>query len=174
MKRWKGARELVTIVVFAVALTTVVQTFVAQPIAVEQESMLPGLRQGDMLLVNRLAPAFGPYASGDIVVLRNPDASSDPLLIKRVVAVGGQRVQLRDGAVIVDGSRVTETYTGGSATEAICGEFEWEVATEQVFVMGDNRPSSRDSRCFGPVALRAVVGKAVLRYWPLERAGFVG
>lgn len=166
--------EIAVTVILAVGLYLVIQTFLVGTYRVEQVSMLPTLRQGQHLLVDKLTPRFDPYDRGDIVVFHAPgtDPGSIPY-IKRVIGVGGDHVALVDGRVVVNGVPLDEPYLsddgqGHGATLPLDGPSEWDVPPGDIFVMGDHRARSVDSRAFGPVPVDQVIGRAVIRFWPLD------
>jgi signal peptidase I len=170
------AIEIVTTIALAVVLYVVIQTFVVQTYRVEQDSMLPNLQPDQHLLIDKLTPRFDDYSRGDIVVFHPPDAtsSSDTPFIKRVIALGGEHVDVRDGAVFVNNVRLTEPYTFRTQpTQPVCGTSSWDVPTGSLFVLGDHRQASTDSRCFGVVATGQVIGRAWLRFWPLNTLGII-
>lgn len=161
--------EIVTTVVLAVVIYLVIQTFVVQTYQVQQVSMVPSIEPGQHLLVDKLTPRFDPYSRGDVVVFRAPGTADDETpFIKRIIGVGGDRVELADGAVLVNGVALEEAYISGGPTEPDCGETVWSVPQGELFLMGDHRSQSQDSRCFGTVAEERVVGRAWLRFWPLD------
>jgi signal peptidase I len=146
------------------------QTFVAQPYRVQQESMEATLEPGQYVLVDKLTPRFDGYRRGDIVVFTPPadfpDAAGAPF-IKRIVAVGGDRVEVKDGRLWVNGQPLDEPYVyEGQPTEATGGESRWVVPPGDYFVLGDHRQASADSRVFGPIPASSIIGRAWLRYWP--------
>ena len=154
-----------------------IQVFVAQPFRIQQESMEPTVRPDQYVLVDKLTPRLTGYARGDIVVFEPPSTWADPgtEFIKRVVGLPGERVALRGGDVYVDGSVLAEPYLpAGVRTEAIGSEQTWTVPAGDVFVMGDNRPDSADSRVFGPVPIQSITGRAWLRYWPPPDLAILG
>jgi signal peptidase I len=163
--RWLA--ETAFLVVIAWGLAFVIRTFVIQPFYIPSGSMEPTLMPGDQVLVNKFVYRFDQPKDGDIVVLHAPAAAGlgSIDLIKRVVGVGGQTVQLRDGHLIVDGRQVSEPYVK-SVSSAPFGPVT--VAKGTVFLMGDNRPNSRDSRFIGAIPLSSVMGKAFVIYWPLH------
>lgn len=129
-----------------------------RPARVDGDSMRPTLGDGDRILV-----AAGPPARGDVVVLGSPAGDGD--LVKRVVAVGGDRVALEDGVLVVNGAAVPEPHADPHGTD---GEYAGPlpVPPGTVYLLGDRRGSSVDSREFGPVPADAVSGRVVLRLWP--------
>ena len=175
LRRWAEA--------LVVALLLV--TFVATTVGIEGGSMAPSLLDGERALVPRYetwAVRLGlrTWQSDDVVYFRAPsDAprnlvdrlTGGPFLIKRVVATGGQTVELRHGALLVDGERRDEPFTG-ALPAASFSLGPTLVPVGHLFVLGDNRTplGSRDSRAFGPVALSSVAGRAAWVVWPLVRA----
>ncbi|MCL4079575.1 signal peptidase I [Coriobacteriia bacterium Es71-Z0120] len=160
--------ELVVMVAVAFALATVVRTYVVQPYVIPTGSMIPTIEIQERVLANKFIYRFEKPKPGDIVVLDDPTGQV-PTLIKRVVAVEGQTVDIENGAVIVDGVRLNEPYTHGKPTEPGPVPLPITIPKGYVWVMGDNRPNSSDSRVFGPVPMSFIHGKAILRIWPLSR-----
>jgi signal peptidase I len=169
-----AAIEIGITVILAVGLYLVIQTFLVGTYRVEQVSMLPTLEQGQHLLVDKLTPRFDPYSRGDIVVFHAPGTAADSIpYIKRVIGVAGDHVALEDGTVVVNGVALDEPYLspdgpGHGATEPLDGTTQWDVPAGQVLVMGDHRARSVDSRSFGPVPVDQVIGRAWIRFWPLD------
>lgn len=176
--------EVVETLVLTIVIFWVIQTFVAQPFQVQQESMRSTLEEGQYVLVDKLTPHFDSYSRGDIVVF-NPvirelsctaapsdiDGEGDVPFIKRVIGEAGDSLQLRNGRVFVNGSPLDEPYVHGVPTTDLGAESSWIVPADRVFVMGDNRANSIDSRAFGPVCASDVIGRAWLRYWPVNTFG---
>ena len=161
--------EFLKTLLIAFVLAQFIMTSVAQAFQVEQYSMEPNLLPRDRVLVNKFIYRFRSPQAGEVIVLRPP---SDPgrNYIKRVVAVAGQNVQIYDGHVYVDGRMLREPYL----TAITRGEYGPRVVPAQdIFVLGDNRPNSEDSRAFGFVPLHNLIGKAILIYWPPERMHFL-
>jgi signal peptidase I len=147
------------------------QTFVGRTYAVEQTSMQPTLEAEQRLLIDRLTPRFDPYKPGDIVVFDAPAAAAlGAPAIKRVIAIEGSVVELVDGGVMVDGLALAESYTYGGEPTLAAGQTRWVVPSGHLFVLGDHRAVSIDSRAFGPIPLSSVIGRAWLRFLPLEDA----
>lgn len=165
-------RELPALLVSAVVIAFLLKMFVVQPFWIPTPSMEPTLKVGDRFLALKFVYRFSDPKPGDIVVFVPPNEKSLDY-VKRVVAVGGQRVKIVDGVVFVDGKALAEPYLAPESSDS--GSME-EVAVPRgtVFVMGDNRPNSLDSRVFGPVDSSTIIGKAVFIYWPLSRIGFLG
>jgi signal peptidase I len=161
---------VVTLVVFVL-----LQTFVGRTYAVEQTSMEPTLEPDQRLIVDRLTPHFDPYKRGDIIVFDAPLPDRLPApLIKRVIATEGSTVEIVDGRVYVDGVALEERYTfADEPTLAASGTTRWVVPPGQLFVLGDHRSHSRDSRIFGPIEISSVIGRAWLRFFPFDDAALL-
>jgi len=172
--------EIVETIVLTILIFWVIQTFVAQPYKVQQGSMERTLEEGQYVLVDKLTPRWAVYAGGDIIVFEPPEnwLSQDRVpFIKRVIGVAGDTVELIDGRVLVNGLPLDEpyVYTVDGAIQDTeptpGGQTRWVVGDGQLFVMGDHRGNSSDSRTFGPIEVAHVTGRAWLRYWPLESFG---
>lgn len=182
LRRW--AVEVVQIVLLTALLYAVVTTFVAQPYEVEMSSMEPTLLPGDHILLDKLSLAWSDPQHGDLVVFDAPDGFADDGIpyVKRVVAVAGETVQLLNGRLWitpVGGSPapLDEPYVADSGLTLPLGRSgptRWTVPAGSVFVLGDNRTDSVDSRRFGPIPEDRIIGRAFVRYLPLERVAVLG
>jgi signal peptidase I len=174
--------EVVETLVLTLVIFFVIQNFIAQPYQVQQQSMEQTLEPGQYVLVDKLTPRWDTYNRGDVVVF-NPPATltSDPTpYIKRVIGEPGDVVELKDdGFVYVNGVKLDEPYTFKNAqgvnepTVPLSDQTRWVVPADQLFVMGDHRQKSADSRMFGPIEVGDVVGRAFLRYWPIGTFGIL-
>lgn len=165
--------ELLITLAVAVVLAIALRTWVVEPFVVPTGSMLPTIQLKDMVLANKFIYRFETPKRGDIVVFDDPSGEV-PTLIKRVIAVGGQKVDLKNGKVVVDGTPLVEPYTHGQPSEPLPGSeitFPVTVPPNYIWVMGDNRTTSKDSRFFGPIPLTMVRGRAFFTYWPPDRFG---
>jgi signal peptidase I len=170
--------EIVETLVLTLLIFFVIQNFVAQPYKVQQKSMQRTLEEDQYVLVDKLTPRFDAYNRGDIVVFEPPEewGESNTPFIKRVIGEPGDRVEIRDdGLVYVNDIALDEPYlyadeVGGPSqpTTAPLEQSTWTVPAGDLFLMGDHRANSADSRTFGPVPIDRVVGRAWLRYWPLD------
>ena len=173
--------EIVETLVLTLIIFLVIQNFIAQPYQVKQQSMEHTLEPGEYVLVDKLTPRFDPYKRGDIIVFTPPaDWSDDGTpFIKRVIGVGGDTVEIRDdGKVYVNKVPLKEAYLyadepGGppQATTSSVQPATWTIPEGDLFLMGDHRSNSADSRTFGAVPESHVIGRAWLRYWPLDTFG---
>lgn len=181
--RTRSLVEWVVVIAGAVIVALVIKTFLIQAFYIPSRSMEPTLEINDRVLVNKLSYDLHDVNRGDIVVFERPESergSDIKDLIKRVIALPGEQVVVRDDAVFVDGQRLVEPYLAPGTTTTNGPAEPWRCTVEQpcvvpeesVWVMGDNRADSRDSRFFGPIAEDAIVGRAFVRIWPLDRIGF--
>jgi signal peptidase I len=166
--------EWVLIVAGAVLVAIVIRTFVLQAFYIPSGSMLPTLEIDDKVLVNKLSYKVHDINRGDIVVFERPPGETDPKikdLIKRVIGLPGDTIEAHDGHVYVNGRRLNEPYLpDGVQTGALAKQ---TVPDDNIFVMGDNRGSSKDSTVFGPIPTDLVVGRAFIRVWPIFDIAFL-
>jgi signal peptidase I len=179
-KRWRGCLlEIVETVLLTVVIFFVVHQFVAEPREISQASMEHTLEPHQFVLVDKLSPIFSDYKRGDVIVFQPPagfqENGADIPFIKRVIGVAGDLVEIHDDAVWVNGVKLVEPYVyDGQPTTPTSGQSSWRIGPGQLFVMGDHRQESQDSRAFGPIQKSTVIGRAWLRYWPLSSLSFVG
>ena len=173
------ALEILETLALTLVIFFVIQTFVAQPYKVQQQSMEQTLEPEQYVLVDKLTPRFDTYKRGDIVVFTPPEdwvQEDGTPFIKRVIGVGGDTIEVEGGGVLVNGTSIEEPYVYSEdgvpqVTEADPDQARWTIPEGELFLMGDHRNSSADSRAFGPVPADNVVGRAWLRYWPLDTFG---
>jgi signal peptidase I len=186
-------RELPGLIIIAFALALLIKTFLIQAFYIPSQSMVPTLKVGDRVLVNKLVYDFGEIQRGDVIVFENPHLqepdrnvfeavwdwlteglgfSADPQkdFIKRAIGLPGETIEVKNGRVFIDGQRITEPYLTERARRDRSSFPPTVVKPEHVFVMGDNRPNSQDSRSsLGQIPLDKVVGKAFVLLWPPSR-----
>ena len=173
MRLRRLAIEIVQTVALTILAFYLLQTFVAQPFRVEQGSMRQTLEPGQYVLADKLTAALTGYHRGDIVIFRPPstwpgDAAGTPY-IKRVIGLPGETIDLVDGVVSVNGVPIDETYTyrdGGG--DGVGESGRWVLGETELLVFGDHRSNSSDSRAYGPIPTTSVIGRAVLRYFPID------
>ncbi|HNS62934.1 MAG TPA: signal peptidase I [Anaerolineaceae bacterium] len=156
--------EIIQTLLLAVVLYFVIDAFIGR-VRVENISMLPTLKPGEFLLVNKLAYKLGDFDHGDIVIFHYPLNPNEDY-IKRVMGIPGDEITVEDGVVSVNGYPLTEDYI--SAPPNYQGT--WTVPEGSIFVLGDNRNQSSDSHTWGMVPVENVVGRALVIYWPLSEA----
>ena len=153
----------------AIGLALVIIVFLYQPVKVEGTSMAPLLSDQERIFINKFVYHFEPIQRGDVVVFWYP-LDRTKSFIKRVVGLGGETVEIRQGQVYVNGIVVPEPYVPPQY-EDLSDFGPVRVPKDSFFVMGDHRISSNDSRLFGPVASRYIYGRAVFAYWPVDHFG---
>ncbi len=165
----KGLMEWLVVLVGAVVVAMVFRAFLFQAFFIPSESMEGTLEVDDRVMVNRLSYRLHDVNRGDVIVFSKPESlSSDiPDLIKRVMALEGETIEGRDNAVYVDGQRVAESYIDPADTIFEFGPIT--VPAGHVFVMGDNRDDSTDSRVFGAIPVDSITGRAFVIFWPFDR-----
>lgn len=156
----------------AAVLALVLRGYVVEPFVVHGFSMLDSLHNQERVLVEKLQPRFAPLHYGEVVVFQPPLAVAGDY-IKRVIALGGQTVAMRDGQVYVDGRKMPQPFLhhGALDTRDSYTMKTFRVPKGDIFVLGDHRDDSEDSRIFGPVKLSAVQGVAFWAIWPLSQFG---
>ena len=176
------AFEVLETLVLTVLIFFGIQSFVAQPFKVQQGSMENTLIPEQYVLVDKLSPRWDAYSHGDIVVFEPPATWSQGSVpfIKRVIGIAGDQVELTDGLVYVNGVELAEPYIYRGIDDvpqqtlpAPGGAEQWIIPEGSLFVMGDHRQDSADSRNFGPIEVKQVVGRAWLRYWPFDAFTFL-
>ena len=173
--------EVVETLVLTLVIFFVIQTFIAQPYQVQQQSMERTLEPGQYVLVDKLTPRWDDYGRGDIVVFNPPATwtSDNTPFIKRVIGMPGDTVEVKDdGLVYVNGVAIEEPYTykndeGVPEPTEVGDQTRWVVPEGELFVMGDHRLRSADSRVFGTIPIGNVIGRAFLRYWPISTFGIL-
>jgi signal peptidase I len=186
--------ELVTIVAVALGLALGIQAFLVKPFRIPSESMEPTLDVGQRVLVDRVTYRFSKPDRGDIVVFKPPKGADDNVcgvrhssdtacprptsarsntnFIKRVVAVGGDHLKVMGGRVFVNGKRQKESFIRPDSQCGICNlPGEITIPKGYYFMMGDNRGESADSREWGPIPKKWMIGKGFATYWPPGRVG---
>jgi signal peptidase I len=177
-RRWRRtALEWLGVIGGGIAIALLVEAFLIQAFWIPSPSMEPTLDVGDRVLVNKLSYKFHDVNRGDVVVFERPPGASTGQdgeikdLIKRVVAVGGDTVEAKEGNVYVNGEQIDEDYLEpGTPTDNLPLT---TIPEGQVFVMGDNRTNSEDSRIFGPIDEDAIVGRAFIRVLPITDIGWL-
>lgn len=160
-------RDVVESLVLALLIYLVINALTGR-FYVRGSSMEPTLRNGQYLVVSKIGYRFSEPRRGDIVVFVSPNRAGENY-IKRIVGLPGERVEIRDGAVWINGHRLDEPYlnSGIPYTGA------WSLGLDEHFVLGDNRANSSDSHAWGPLPRKNIIGKAWLCYWPPQYWGLV-
>ncbi len=162
-------RETVETVLTALVIALLIRSFLVQLYVVDGESMFPTLHHMDRLLVNKIVYRLRQPQPGEIIVLEDP-ANPRRQLIKRVIAVGGETVEIRNRVTFLNGKPLVENFTNPVSVH-FSDVQPYTVPEGYIYVMGDNRGGSLDSRILGPIELSKVEGKAFFMFWPLDRFG---
>ena len=162
---WHWLQEIAV----SVAISVFIVVFLYQPVRVEGTSMMPALVDQERIFINKFVYRFEQVERGDVVVFRYPNDPSKSY-IKRVIAGPGDQVAIAGGVVLLNGQRLVEPYVPANYRDRR-SMAEIMVPEGKVFVLGDHRNLSSDSRDFGPVEKSAIYGKAVFAYWPVTQAG---
>jgi len=183
--------ELPGLLLTALVIAVVIKTFLIQPFWIPSESMLPTIEVNDRVMVNKLAYNWGEPQRGDVVVFRDPreeeveESIPEAVirsvleavgvrtrgrddLIKRVIGLPGETVEVKDNQVVIDGDPLQEPYLD---EVFMPDEPAITIGDDEVFVMGDNRNASFDSRRFGPIPLDDLIGEAFVTIWPISHFG---
>lgn len=162
---WRFFRDVLETLVLAILLFIAINAVSAR-IRVDGSSMVPTLNNGQFVMINRLAYTLGDFTTGevkrgDVVVFHYP-RDPEQEYIKRIIGLPGETVEITSGHVYVNGQQLIEPYIAADARN----EGEWAVPAGHIFVLGDNRNNSQDSRSFGYVTMENVIGRALFIYWP--------
>lgn len=177
---WKGnVLGIVAMIAAVVVIAVLLRTFLFVPYEIPSKSMQDTIMPGDMVFSEKVTYYMRQPERGDIVTFTDPEVPTRTL-IKRVIATGGQTVDLVNGEVVVDGAALDEPYTKGKPSYPLSRtavnadiSYPYKVPEGSVWVMGDNRTESQDSRYFGAVPVDTISGRASLVYWPLSSFGLL-
>jgi len=165
----RALRDVLETIVPAVVIALLINLFLAQATRVYGQSMEPNLHTDQRLVVEKLSYRFHAPRRGDVVVLKTNENAED-LLIKRVIALPGETVEIKNGRVYVDGTLLEEVYLSQQTRGRYGPTY---IPPLHIFVLGDNRGASNDSRSFGSIHIKHIIGRAWVSYWPVEEVGFV-
>ena len=164
---WRFAIDVLETVILSVLLFLAIDALSAR-IRVDGFSMEPTLKDGEFVLINKLAYKWGEPGLGDVIVFHFP-RDPEQEYIKRVIGLPGDTVNITNGKVYINGDALEEPYINAKPDY----QSQWQVPEGQLFVLGDNRNNSSDSHRWGPVPMEYVVGKALFIYWPPQEWGMI-
>jgi signal peptidase I len=168
---WAEVKSITRDIIFAAVMAVLIVVFVVQPVKVEGTSMLPRLHNDERIFVNKFIFTFRPIERGEIVVFWFPDDPSKSF-IKRVIGLPGETIRIdARGQLFINGKLLEEPYLAPERNRNPKMIPDTLVKHAYYFVMGDNRGASNDSRAWGLVPEKYIYGKAMFRYWPLQRVG---
>lgn len=168
--------EVFKVVVISLAIIMPIRYYLIKPFYVKGASMEPNFHDREYLIINEISYRFEDPERGDAVVFKYPEDETQ-FFIKRVVGLPGERIVIENGRITIfnqlyqEGIELIEPYL--PLGQRTLGEVDVTLGQEEYFLLGDNRSASLDSRIFGPVSKDLIVGKTLLRGWPLDKAGFV-
>jgi len=159
----KELRSWIFLILLAFVISFILRAYVIQPFRVEMTSMVATLEPNDLVLVEKISYKLHKPQRGDVVVFVPPN---DPTqrYIKRVIGLPGETIKIQNGIVYINGKPLNEPYISSSMPDYP----EEKIPQDSVFVMGDNRAVSLDSRSFGPIKISSIIGRAILVYWPIN------
>jgi len=161
--------EFIKTVIFIVILAAVIRLFVIQPFIVDGQSMEPNFENNDYLITEKISFKLRPITRGEVVILRPPDNPSVNYL-KRIVAIPGDTIEIKDGQVAVNGKTIIESYIDGQKTLTVNNQdLKVTLTQDAYFAMGDNRNHSRDSREVGPIPKENIVSHVWVRLFPFDQ-----
>ncbi|MTI71149.1 MAG: signal peptidase I [Firmicutes bacterium] len=153
-------------ILVAVILAIIIKSFILQGTKIKGASMKPTLENNDMLFINKAIYIADKPNRGDIAILKAFDNPSKEYYIKRIIALEGETIKIIDGKIFIDGEKLKEKYLKEDTYTTTYKKCEWKIPKNHVFVLGDNRKVSYDSRIFGPVSVEIIKGKAFFRIYP--------
>ena len=168
-------RELVETLAIALVIVFIMNTFILQSTIVLGQSMEPTLHDYERIMLDKISYRFHQPERGDVIVFNPPNSSTIPY-IKRVIGLSGETVEIHQGHVYINGKELNESYLQVHSDLVVATNAEMPahvVGPDEVFVLGDNRGASNDSRYFGDVKDSSIIGKALIAYWPLSRLGLI-
>ena len=164
----KELRSWIYLICIAFVISFLLRAYVIQPYRVQMTSMVATLEPNDLVLVEKVSYRFSKPHRGDVVVFIPPNNPRDKY-IKRIIGLPGETVSVQSGVVYINGKPLQEPYVDSPMSDMP----EVKVPYDSVFVMGDNRSVSLDSRAFGPVKISSIIGRAVVVYWPINHFQFL-
>ncbi|BAL80737.1 signal peptidase I [Caldisericum exile] len=164
----KELKSWIILIIVAFLISFVLRAYVIQPFRVQMTSMVATLEPNDLVLVEKITYRFSKPHRGDVVVFIPPNNPKDKY-IKRVIGLPGETIYIKNDTVYIDGKPLKEPYLNSPMADME----PVKVPDGSVFVMGDNRSVSLDSRVFGPIKISSIIGRAILIYWPINHFQFL-
>ena len=166
-------REIFNLFLFLIAVYSLLEMAIPRSVVISI-SMQPNLIEGQRLLISRVSYMFSKPQRGEIVVFEpNGYTPDEDKLIKRLIGLPGEKIEFRNQAVYINGNKLSEPYLNEPCQVFNCPDKIWNLGLNEYFFMGDNRNHSRDSRSFGPIARKQLVGRALVRWWPPAQWGIL-
>jgi len=166
----KFIAETVQSLAIALVLAFVIRLLIFQPFYIPSRSMVPALKPGDRIIVSKFDYWFKQPHRGEVIVFKYP-VNPDTDFVKRIIGLGGDTLAIRDNNLYIDGKKLEEPYLSQNLVMQDFGPVTVPKGT--LFMMGDNRNDSKDSRFWGPLDKDLIIGRAIIRFWPLNRMGLI-
>lgn len=164
---WEMIKTAVTVVI----VVYLIKSYIFQLFIVDGQSMEPNLHHNQMLLVDKLSYYFRSPHRGEIIVFQKPHETTNINFIKRVIGLPGETITIKENSIFVNDTKLSEKYLPSDIVTN--GEQSYTVKPNEVYVLGDNRTNSQDSRVIGPVAYNLIAGRALFTYWPIKEAYWI-
>ncbi|KKT28581.1 MAG: Signal peptidase I [Candidatus Giovannonibacteria bacterium GW2011_GWC2_44_9] len=171
-KKENSLWEFIKVVVISVAIVLPIRAYVAQPFIVSGASMEPNFHDGEYLIIDELTYALRKPERGEVIVFRYPLNPSE-FFIKRIVGLPGETVEIKNSKIFINGDVVSESFISADIAKKTLPNLKTNLDENEYFVLGDNRPKSSDSRFWGALPKDKIMGRALLRLWPVAKAGFI-
>lgn len=169
--------DTIETIVVGLSIFVMVYLFLFQPTEVNGKSMEPTFQTGDRIYIEKVSYRFSNPERGDIVVFKAPPTHDDLEFVKRIIAIPGDKLEIKDGDIYVNDNKIEETYlykdTDTFPMTFVLANNPLIIPEDKYFVMGDNRNHSSDSREWGLVDRSEIVGRAIFRWWPVNNMGVV-
>ncbi|GIW63657.1 MAG: signal peptidase I [Patescibacteria group bacterium] len=169
--------DILETVAFVGSIYLIIHFYVFTPHRIQGQSMYPTFNDGENIITSKIHYKVFNIRRGDVVVFTRMDKPEHDMLIKRVIGLPGDEILIEDGEVYLNGKKLIEpyidSYTNIDGSGAVIEGVPYKVPANSVFVMGDNRLNSQDSRVFGAININTIEGKVVFRYFPLDKIGVV-
>lgn len=171
----ESVKETIKFVIISIAIVVPFRMWVAQPFIVSGASMEPNFKSGDYLIIDELTYKFKEPERGEVIIIKAPGGSV--FYIKRIVGLPYEKIEIKQNKVFISQMgnggefELKENYINGADTYP---DGVYKLKEKEYLVFGDNRPRSLDSREFGPIAKNSIIGKVLLRLWPINGLGFAG
>ena len=175
LKIWQEQKENVKVIAIALFLSVLIRILIAEPRYIPSDSMMPTLKVGDRLVIEKVSYNFHPPVTGDIVVFEPPQQlqrygyDKNQAFIKRIIGLPGDIIKIKHGIVSINDQPLAENYIAEPPKYALLTSVK--IPKDKYFVMGDNRNNSNDSHVWGFLPRKNIIGRAIFRFWPYDRLG---
>lgn len=159
--------EIAKVVIIALVIVMPIRLFLFQPFFVKGESMEPNFENGDYLFIDEISYRLKEPCRGEVIVFRYPQ-NPNQLFIKRIIGLPSETIEVKNGKITINDSQILDESSYLFSNIITTGDMKISLGKDEYFVMGDNRPFSYDSRRFGVLTKKEIIGRAFLRVWPID------